>query len=69
MRRSAQDTHYRSTSGSKHSATTGGPATGGVVRVAVLVCVGLAGIVGLLAVLAMCAHSTKDYQPEVPDSR
>ena len=69
VRRSAQDTHYHSTSGSEHSVTAGGPATGGVVRVAVLVCVGLAGIVGLLAVLAMCAHSTKDYQPEVPDSR
>ena len=32
------------------------------------VCVGIAGLIGILAALAMCAHGSHTYEPDFPNS-
>ncbi|CAI8007355.1 hypothetical protein GBAR_LOCUS5160 [Geodia barretti] len=68
LRRAAQDTHHSTSlpDGEKATATT---STSGNKRGVVWLCVSAAGLVGLLAALAMCAHSSQQYEPEVSDNR
>jgi hypothetical protein len=68
LRRAAQDTHHSTSlpDGEKAAAAT---STSGIKRGVVWLCVSAAGLVGLLAALAMCAHSSQQYEPEVTDSR
>ena len=61
VRRNAQGAHS-----SAHSARVEG-AWGG--RWVAGVCVGVAGLIGILASLAMCAHSSQDYDTDVPITR